>query len=144
MLTANPTDLSDLLALERACFSEDAFNPRQFRHLLHSPTATILLHKVNQQLAGMLILLFRKHCNHARIYSIAVHPNFRNQGIGQTLMQRAEQTTRARGLNRIQLEVRKSNTQAQLLYQKNGYSTISNKDNYYPNGESAIVFQKNL
>mgnify|MGYP001046107313 CR=1 FL=1 len=43
------------------------------------------------------------------------------------------------GIHEITLEVRKSNHVAIKLYESFGFKTVTIRENYYPNGESAFM-----
>ena len=74
------------------------------------------------------------------IISIAVRRNFRRQGIGQLLLQKALQQSRTYKFNEVTLEVRKSNTAAKNLYAKYGFQLVGIRKGYYKdNFEDALV-----
>ena len=50
----------------------------------------------------------------------------------------------SKGLKRVILEVRESNTKAKALYSSLGFKTISIRYSYYANKENALVMQKEL
>ncbi len=55
------------------------------------------------------------------IHDLAVHPDFRGQGIGIGLMQAVEEEAEKRDCCKITLEVLEGNTPAKALYHKQGY-----------------------
>jgi ribosomal-protein-alanine N-acetyltransferase len=55
------------------------------------------------------------------ITNIAVHPKYRNKGIGRLLLNHLEQTAIAADICKLTLEVRVSNTAARTLYDKAGF-----------------------
>ena len=57
------------------------------------------------------------------IYSLAVNPDYRNQGIGTKLLSHAESRLAARGCTKINLQIMEGNEHVQLFYESNGYST---------------------
>ena len=78
----------------------------------------------------------------AEINIIAVKREFRRKGIASKLLETTFDALKKAGINKIFLEVRKSNICAINLYQKNGYLTISQRKKYYSDGEDAIVMEK--
>ena len=56
------------------------------------------------------------------IYSIAVHPDRRKQGIGSQLLSFAERHLASRGCMKINLQIMDGNEQVQRFYETNGYS----------------------
>ncbi|MFP4163397.1 MAG: GNAT family N-acetyltransferase [Chitinispirillaceae bacterium] len=55
------------------------------------------------------------------IHDLIVHPHFRKQGIGKTIMDEIETFAKHNNCCRITLEVRNDNRRAQNLYRKKGY-----------------------
>lgn len=67
----------------------------------------------------------------AKIYSMAVLPRWRNQGVGSLLLKHFEaKAARARSSS-ITLEVRKSNRPARSLYERFGYGVEKVLPKYY-------------
>ena len=60
------------------------------------------------------------------------------------LLKTAERWGERLGVAASRLEVRKSSKPAIALYLRNGYRHIGHTDNYYPDGEEALEFQKIL
>jgi [ribosomal protein S18]-alanine N-acetyltransferase len=78
--------------------------------------------------------------NEAHITTLAVHPSFRRQYVGERLLINNILDARSRGARRMTLEVRVSNEQAQNLYQKYGFKNLGMRRNYYQdNSEDALV-----
>ena len=57
------------------------------------------------------------------IYSIAVSPEFQNQGVGSTLLAFAEQRLSELGCMKINLQILESNKTVEDFYTANGYRT---------------------
>jgi len=73
------------------------------------------------------------------IVSIAVSPEYRFQGVGTSLMKKIQ---RKMDVNRYFLIVRDSNREAQIFYDKLGFSKITRIEDYYQNDEDGILMQK--
>lgn len=56
------------------------------------------------------------------LHDLAVHPDFRGQGIGRELMKKIELHASRTGCCRVTLEVRHDNTAAQKLYRSQGFA----------------------
>ena len=63
----------------------------------------------------------------AVIENIGVHPDHRQQGLATALMKSAEEWAKEKGAHNMELNVYLFNSNAQLLYNKLGYSPISQK-----------------
>ena len=66
----------------------------------------------------------------------------KRQGIGSKLLRRIEFECMVLGAEAMQLEVRVSNEDAERFYQKNGYTQVFILDNYYSNGEDAVLMMR--
>ena len=75
--------------------------------------------------------------------NIAVHPDYRRQGIGQNLVERLIRELKAQGNHSLMLEVRVSNENARKLYEKLGFVQVGLRKNYYRNPrEDACILRK--
>jgi ribosomal-protein-alanine N-acetyltransferase len=78
----------------------------------------------------------------AHVLNVCIDPEQRGQGFGRHLMKRLLDIARWNGAERVFLEVRPSNPNAQTLYESMGFHEIGRRPRYYPahNGrEDAIV-----
>lgn len=81
----------------------------------------------------------------SHIVSIAVMPEYRRRGIGESLIVEAMKRGReAYGANEGYLEVRVSNDPAIKLYDKLGFEQVKRNYGYYLDGEDAWVMAANL
>ncbi len=79
---------------------------------------------------------------YGHICSLAVDPDMRKNGIGATLVRRAEQAAMIQKATAMQLEVRVSNTAAIQFYTKLGYEPVFQICGYYADTEDAIVMMR--
>ena len=80
----------------------------------------------------------------ADIEGIVVRKEFRNKGYAIELLDFAQKELKNQGIEKIFLEVRKSNIPAKSLYEKIGYKEISVRKKYYSDGEDAVVMAKEI
>jgi ribosomal-protein-alanine N-acetyltransferase len=74
------------------------------------------------------------------IATIATHPEFRRQGVGELLLKEALEDALQAGAHMAFLEVRESNAAAQAMYRKFGFEATGRRPRYYrDNGEDAIL-----
>lgn len=142
--SATQADIDALTALENQCFTTDKLSRRSFRHFVTTAHAQLLIATHQQQLAGYILLLYRKNTVSARIYSLAVAAEFRKTGLGQQLITAAEQWALEYGRNTLQLEVRPDNIGAIRLYEKLGYQAFSTITDFYEDHSDAIRMKKTL
>ena len=83
----------------------------------------------------------------AHLLNVCAAPEEQGHGHGRRLLRALLQLARGRGVKRVFLEVRPSNTPAIGLYHDEGFNEIGRRPRYYParNGrEDAIVMAKEL
>jgi ribosomal-protein-alanine N-acetyltransferase len=83
----------------------------------------------------------------AHLLNVCAAPEQQGHGHGRRLLRALLQLARGRGVKRVFLEVRPSNTPAIGLYHDEGFNEIGRRPRYYParNGrEDAIVMAKEL
>lgn len=141
---ADATDLAELVALERASFASDRITRRSFRRLVRAPSVVLLVCRSGIDLAGYGLVFFRRENSIARLYSIAVAPSYRGQGVAGQLLARMETEARARGCDRFRLEVNADNSAAIHLYRRLGFRTFARIEGYYGDGGDALRMQKDL
>jgi ribosomal-protein-alanine N-acetyltransferase len=74
------------------------------------------------------------------IATIATHPDFRKQGIGEKLLSHTLKSAKDEGAVTSFLEVREGNLTAINMYHKFGYMETGHRTGYYKdNGEDAIL-----
>ncbi|MEJ2398467.1 MAG: peptidase C39 family protein, partial [Gammaproteobacteria bacterium] len=137
-------DLDALLAIEQRAFELDRFSRRTFRYLLSKANAVTLLADENGKVAGYGMLLFNTGTSLARLYSLAVAPDWQGKGIGRALIRATEEHAIAHGCVSIRLEVRADGARARALYESQGYRPIGKVDDYYEDGMQAIRYEKRL
>lgn len=80
----------------------------------------------------------------AHITIVAVHPNYRRQGLGQALLLYLLSSAKQRGLERATLEVKVSNQAALSMYEKYGFRVAGRRRGYYQDtGEDALILWLN-
>ncbi len=137
-------DLDGLLALEARVFTGDRLSRRSLRHFLATPRAALLVAEERGRLAGYALVLFPARAGVARLYSIAVAPEWTGRGVGVLLLSAAEAAARGRGYRVMRLEVDANNARAIARYRKSGYAAFGRRPGYYENGADALRFQKQL
>lgn len=117
---------------------------------LLSPEILLFVAKINNQIAGsvQLHLCTKQNGGHrAEIAKLMTHPNYRRNGIGRYLMNKAEERAKKEGKSLIVLDTREGDP-SNLLYSSLGYSQAG-KIPYYAksaNGElhSTVFYYKSF
>jgi ribosomal-protein-alanine N-acetyltransferase len=112
---------------------------RSFRYeVTENPVSRGWVAEVDGQIAAMLVLWLI--IDEAHIATIAVHPDFRRQGIGEKILIHALRAAQGEGVQRAFLEVRAGNTAAQAMYKKYGFEFTGIRPGYYKdNNEDALL-----
>ncbi len=79
------------------------------------------------------------------ITNVAVHPEFRRQGIGKKLLEAVFEQAMLKSCSGVHLEVRAGNSGAIALYEGAGFVRTGTRQNYYAdNNEDAVLMSKIL
>lgn len=112
---------------------------RSFRYeVSENPAARGWVVEAGGQIIAMLVLwlIF----DEAHVATIATHPQYRRQGIGERLLLHALESASQEGAQRAFLEVRAGNDAAQAMYRKYGFTMDGIRRGYYKdNHEDAIL-----
>ncbi len=103
-----------------------------FEDLLAQPNKSLQLALVDGSIAGLILLIelvslddpIYQPRRYLEVDEVAVLPEYRRQGIGRRLMEKAEQMAAARGISTVELHVWEANDQARAFYDRLGYRTI--------------------
>jgi [ribosomal protein S18]-alanine N-acetyltransferase len=131
-------DVSAVHEIDTLSFSLP-WSERSFRfEVAENPVARNWVAESSGRIAAMLVLWLI--VDEAHIATIATHPDFRRQGIGERLMIAALASARNEGAGRAFLEVRAGNAGALELYKKYGFIVVGVRRGYYKdNNEDAIL-----
>jgi ribosomal-protein-alanine N-acetyltransferase len=133
-----PADVGAVTRIERASFStiwpSDAF----YNELSTNKLAHYFVGRVNDDIVaygGVWVILEDSH-----VTTLAVDPEYRGRRFGEVLLMRLIDEAIERGAAWMTLEVRESNTVAQRLYRKYGFTTVTMRTGYYSDdNESALI-----
>ena len=135
-------DIENVIAIERASF-QFPWSTRFFLDELQVDCARSILAEVEGRIVGYVLFWFLPE--EVDIHNIAVHPDFRRQGIGRLLLEQVVDTARRQERLRVTLDVRFSNAPAQNLYRSFGFVIRGLRKGYYSdNGEDALVMALEL
>ncbi len=93
--------------------------------------------KVEKEFVGQVSLWIDE--NKAQINNFYIVRSYQGQKLGKRFMNYIMEYFHSIGIHEITLEVRKSNTIAIRLYESYGFKIVTVRENYYPNGESALL-----
>lgn len=131
-------DVKDVLRIEQQSFSTQWPSNAFYQELHDNKLAHYYVGRIGSRLVaygGIWVILEDSH-----VTTIAVHPEFRGRKYGEVMLLRLLDEAIERGASWMTLEVRESNTVAQSLYRKYGFTTVSTRKGYYSdNNENALV-----
>jgi ribosomal protein S18 acetylase RimI-like enzyme len=114
-------DIPEVVALWQHCGSTRPWNdPEADIALARKDTnSTVLLARDGGALVASVLVGHDGH--RGWVYYVTVDPDHRFKGYGRVIMDAAETWLRAKGILKLQLMVRKENTQVHAFYQSIGY-----------------------
>lgn len=134
-------DLNTLRRLEKICFEGDSWPLIDLIGILSFPGVVRLKAIVSGEMVGFIAGDIKEQGKMAWVATVCVHPDFRRQGIGQSLVRYWEMETK---VPYFRLSVRTTNLEAIALYNRLGYRQIGYWEKYYNDGGDAFVMEKVL
>ena len=141
---AESSDLDQLLNIETSCFQIDRLSKRSFKRFIKPGAHQFIVLIENQTVFAYALILYRAGTNLARLYSIAVLPEYQGRGYSKLLLNRVEELAADKHCVFLRLEVDVNNISAISLYKKYAYSVIGRIPHYYENGADAIRMEKHI
>ncbi|MCB1887273.1 MAG: peptidase C39 family protein [Rhodocyclaceae bacterium] len=141
---AELADVDALVRLEDHSFLTDRLSRRSFRYMLTRANASVLVDAEAGCLRGYVLLLYSNGCSMARLYSIAVDPACKGQGVGGGLIAAAEAEAVGHDCVSMRLEIRKDNAASLALFHRHGYQPFKEVLGYYEDHMDALRFEKSL
>ncbi len=130
---ATTDDLPFLYELEQQTFApNDQFNKQNLKHSLQSPNQRVYVISKNNERAGAAILFLHKKV--WRIYSFAILPTFQKAHLGRTLLYEIIQLAQKEYIEKLILEVKKTNVPAIRFYESFGFKVTKILTDYYESG----------
>jgi len=120
----------------------------------HPWTRGMFAQEIGYELSTFLVFFDATHivgyggfwdmAGHGHISNIAVSPEKQRQGIGRFILEELLQQMLSQKIEEATLEVRESNQPARGLYETLGFTNMGSRKNYYPDGETAVIYTKKL
>lgn len=131
-------DVPRVLEIERMSFtspwSEAAFLQEVHKHYALSQVAGFRHEVIGYMCVNYLF-------DEGHILNLAVHPDFRRQGVAAFLMKDALNILKEKGCRFLYLEVRVSNLAAKTFYERLGFRVVAFRKRYYvsPEEDAALM-----
>lgn len=132
--------VAQVAALEKLCFS-DPWSERSVASELENELSLWLVALEGEVVVGYIGS--QTVIDETDMMNVAVHPDYRKQGIASSLIVGLMEELRKRGSHSLTLEVRASNDPAIRLYQLLDFQEVGRRRNYYRNPrEDALILRK--
>ena len=132
--------IAQIAEIEKLCFS-DPWSENSVRYELTNPLSLWLVAVDDGKVAGYVGS--QSVLDEADMMNIAVHPDYRKQGVAQMLISELISQLSTNDVKCLTLEVRLSNDPAISLYHKMGFEQVGRRPNYYRNPkEDALILRK--
>lgn len=128
--------------IEAESFDADRFPRRNLSRMLRGGRTLFLLARREGEAAGYAAMTLRRGSAVARLYSFAVRPGARGQGVATALIEAVTAEAAAAGRDRVRLEVRASNAAARALYEGRHFHLRGERVAYYEDGETALIYER--
>jgi ribosomal-protein-alanine N-acetyltransferase len=141
-------DIPRIAEIEKVCFPYDYWNEKSIEYAITHMDDTsyryVFLKAISEDNNIMGYIIATLVSTDCEIHNVAVDTPYRRNHIAEMLFAHLESIVRGTADN-IFLEVRKSNTPAQALYQKIDFQVVGERKNYYDYPkEDAILMVKNV
>ena len=132
-------DMPAVLGIENSCF-EFSWNEDDFIRCLRQRNCIGMVAEEDDQVVGFMI--YELHKNRLHILNFAVHADHRRSGVGNSMLTKLLGKLSHERRNRIMLEVRETNLEAQLFFKSIGFRAISVLRDFYDDTvEDAYLMQ---
>ena len=139
-------DVPVLTSIERTIFPDYPWSQAQFKEEIAGlgGTRQFILALNDGSIIGYAGIMVVAAGIPADLLTIAILPDFRGQGLAQSMLAELESWAKAKGATEVILEVDVNNAGAIHLYKFARYEEISTRANYYGLGLDALIMRKEL
>ena len=142
---AQKKDLAALHTLEQSSFDHDRLSKRSLQRWIASQEDILLVAEAEQGvLLGYGLVMCNRGTRLARLYSLAISPEARGQGLAGRLLAELELLAANVGRLYMRLEVAENNLPARQLYERRGYRVFGEYSHYYDDKSDALRMQKTI
>lgn len=135
-------DMPTVLDIESKSF-EFPWSEEEFIRCMRQRNCIGMVAEIGDQVVGFMI--YELHKNRIHLLSFAVHPEYRRQCVGQSMIEKLVMKLECQRRNRIMAEVRETNLDAQLFFKSMGFKAESVLRGFYedtPEDAYLMVYRK--
>lgn len=126
------SDVEGVLAIQRNCAEIAQWKAADYERAARGEMAG-WVGESEEEITGFLVA--RLLVQEAEILNFAVRTDVRRRGMGSRLLAQAIDWSEIHRVERVQLEVRASNSAALSFYEHHGFSIVGRRASYYANPE---------
>jgi len=135
-------DIPAILKIEQISFTTP-WSEQDFLNEIYKKNVLSKVAMFEENIIGHICV--NHHAHESHILNLAVHPDFRRQGVATILMEYAIGELEKRGCAFMHLKVRISNTGAQKFYELLGFKVEGIRKKFYGNpDEDALLMMRRL
>ncbi len=135
-------DILRISELEKECFPQEPWSYRMLADSFENENFIGVLCDDGGEIAGYGGLTLGYDT--ADIDNIAVAESYRGGGMGGAMLEWLVAAAAERGMTRVFLEVRVSNSRAMALYLKHNFKGVYARTRYYTDGEDCLVMARDI
>ncbi len=139
----HPSDLDHLYHIDQECFPPGvAYSRNDLARFIEHPRSRTWVAEAGERRTVGFLVAGREPYRVGHIITVDVTADCRRRGVGNALMEAAEEWSCRQNLRLIYLETAADNEAAQKFYLKLGYEKHRVIERYYDNGTAAWVMVK--
>lgn len=138
----NVENMKSIINFDKLCFPKDYWKEEDWKDLLEDEKAIYYALLDGDKIVGdIFIYNWKGEKDYIKIMNIAVHPDYRKQGLAYKLLNHVTEEMKKLGMKRFCGETRASNKRMQKVFEDCGYKINVIEDDYYDNpNESAYKY----
>lgn len=135
-------DILRVSELEKECFGGESWSYGTIASAFENPAYTMLTAEEDGEVIGYGCIM--TVCESCDLENILVAEEYRKSGVGRAILNGLIADAKARGAEKMFLEVRVSNAPAMSLYLSCGFKGVHARTRYYSDGEDCLVMSLHL
>jgi len=142
---ASKSDAATIALMSRQYIEQGlgwSWNVCRVEAAIRNDSTNVAVIRERREVVGFGIMQYGEQTAHLAL--LALHPNYRKQGLAARLMAWLEKCADTAGIERIVVEARSDNPTAIAFYQKQGYVQLAKVAGYYRGVIDAVRMEKNL
>lgn len=121
-------DMDEVVDMEASVY-EFPWSENDFINCLRQRNCIGMVYEKSNYVLGYMI--YELHKSRLHVLNFTVHPGYQRRGIGSAMVKKLFGKISKERRNRIQLEVRETNLDAQLFFKSHGFEAINVLQDYY-------------